>query len=243
MEPLLANDNSWWSLVFIAFVSIVFILLLKALNNLIVSYNKVGVIFRPKFLNRLVEKIIFVSEPIIATILICQFILINPVVHSIISFVFLSLIFVQIRSYIAGRIILFREQLTDNMKIQVGELQGRIIGFHRFGFDLREEDIKHYINYYELIKHGFAVLPTRNTGKAIQLHIHFKESEFNESTIDKFRFFLFDIPYLNMSLKPNIQINSVQNEISVKVLLHTSANEHAFVNMLTEAGYNISIKN
>lgn len=110
--------------------------------------------------SKIVDGLYFVLdhvEPIIVLIVVGYFLSINLVLHSIILTLLAVGGYRQIRDYITGKALLYGGSLRKGTRLSTGDLTGEVGEIHRFGFQLKVNEVIHHINYAKLYDQDFAV--------------------------------------------------------------------------------------
>ncbi len=182
-----------------------------------------------------------IFEPVILVHITGKLIMLNPIYYSAVAIVLLIIFFPWVRSYLSGRIILFRSFIKYGEKIIFKKRHGRVIKRNRLGLIIIADYDRIYVNYTKLLKTGFTLPEKDNNAKFSFIEINAKNVEnFNElkSTIYDI---MITMPYTDHSFVPEILPDESQEKITAKILLHENSDINAVVKLIQKQDIKISI--
>ncbi len=240
MDNLINYSYTSWTSLF-AFLAFAFVMLglLKAIDQVSKNYHKQGMVWKPKFLKHLAFHLSLILEPLFLISFIGIFISVNPMLHFVIMLVLITLLFQYLNSYFIGKYYVLKGKLREGIKIKVGDIIGQIKRFDQFGLEIREADNVHYILYSDVIKKGFTTLPNHTSAIVVNLKLKIKNEMKERQWLKSFKLFLFDIPYINIKLNPNVSADYKKEEVYIKVMLNEGVKETYLTEILIENGYEL----
>lgn len=154
-DGLVSGGASWLKFgILLAFLALIFLaiqLIIFILENLSRQSSVSSRIIAA--LNFILEHV----EPVIILIVLAYFLSINLVFHSLLLIVLVIGGYRQIRDYITGKALRYGGSLRIGNRLTIGDLSGEVGAMNRFGFQLKENEIVHYIHYAKLYDQGFSV--------------------------------------------------------------------------------------
>jgi len=231
--------NSWSNLLTYAAIIILVLWLLKLINQVSIKYRQEGIIWKPRFLMDLAFNLRLILEPLFMISFVGLFITINLYIHSVIVLVMIALLFPYLNSYFIGKFYIMKGKLQVGNKIGVGEITGQIVSFNLFGLELREGDNMNYILYNQVIKDGFKTLPNHTSIIEVNLKLKMNDSMKDPNWIKDFKLFLFDIPYINISVNPIISADYQKEIVELKLMLNEGVKEKYITEIFIDNGFEL----
>ncbi|MEL6388746.1 MAG: hypothetical protein AAFQ02_01180 [Bacteroidota bacterium] len=153
IDTLLQYEATWSHLLLVLILLFGLGILLRIAHRVLRSTD-----YLPRYTKRLREAmriVLIVYEPVALTIMTSLFVLVNPVLHGIITFIILIGSIGIIRSYLSGRVVRWDADLKTSMQITTDDKVGLISNLGRVGIRIKNEKGVQYVSYRKLMDDGY----------------------------------------------------------------------------------------
>ena len=179
-------------------------------------------------------------EPLVVLILVMIFVFINPAVHGLIALLVIVAGFSRIRDYLSGRIVLFTPLIAVGKRMKTERHTGVISRIDRIGLYLQTGEGLHFINYTDLLTHGYSLVTGKDIGGYYQLSL--TPPPERENALQELADRLTTTPYLDRSFRPELSYaeygrDRIQARLSVREEKHLTE----LLALLQEWGYPATI--
>jgi len=190
-------------------------------------------------LKNFLRKFSIVAEPAIIIAVIGVFASIYPVYNGTLLVVLIFIFFVHLKNYFAGKIILFMDELPNNMHISSGKTAGNIVRKGSLGIKIQTDHGQHFLAFSQLLSEGYALHEGKTGRKLTELSVACPDNTVQIQK-DSFMDFLASIPYINWTYLPEINDEESDNLI-VKILLRDHTSMSDLKKLFAESGYAINV--
>lgn len=226
--------SSTFLLWFVFLVGLYFLLLLLA-----------GLVERAPFLgnwqqrlDRLLQFVLNIYEPVAFIILAVVFVLLNPWVDGGIVAALVLLGYQPLKNYVSGRIFILTNEIKIGQRIEVKNHTGVIQKIERLGLILQSQEGMRFVNYSSLLSDGFVFLKGEKVGGLHQLQLRPKEEQQQKNHQRILNNRLFSCPYIDWSFQPEIVlVEDTAQRYDLKVLVREEQHLGHLMRLVREWGY------
>ena len=233
VSDLIAGDTTW-----LKFGVLVAILILIYLAIQLIIFILENLSRQSSASSRIVNALYFILEhvePIVVLIVVAYFLSINLVLHSIIMILLVVGGYRQIRDYITGKALLYGGSLRQGTRLTVGDLTGEVGEINRFGFQLKVQEVIHFINFAKLYDQDFAVQAQDAYRGFYAMDITSSKGEMNLSELTSL---IFNSPFTDnhSEIKP-IDYNPESRKVRLSIHLRNATHLDDLKAYLEQKGY------
>lgn len=181
---------------------------------------------------------LLVFEPLSALLILSYLIMIKPFFHGLIVILILLIGLRHLRNYISGRILLFDPGLRNGIRLNHQSQNGLITSVGRLGLQLQTSKGLHFINYEDLLSHGYTVLTRKESGTFFRLKVKANLESENTPNKQNLAELLQVIPYLNWNYTARLQHNQDDDkEWIVDLAVHDENHLNDLIQRLAEQNF------
>ncbi len=240
MENFFISQFTWQRLLLVAISLLALFFLLKFLDRILGRFNFLGKY--QEIVKNCIHYTLLIYEVLALLILGSVFVLINPQFHGILALIVVVGGFTHIKNYFSGRIVQYDNSINVGKRLKTENVQGIISDMGRLGIKVRTKKGLQFINYSNLVNHGYMLLSGDEVGGFYQLNI--KPNEIDEK-ID-YHVQLIDLlattPYLDWNHKPQIIPSKDDTKsIQARVVVKEESHLHDLITLINEWGYSCRV--
>lgn len=188
---------------------------------------------------RLLSYFLLLFEPLAVLVLGSYFVLIHPFFHGLIVLLLLVTCFQHLKNYFGGRVVRFDSAIRIGNRLSSQEETGLITRIGRLGLRLQGNDGIHFLDYNRLLKEGYTLLNSDDSGSFFALHV----SSNNEGTPQeekRLRSLLIVNPFLDWQHEPQITPSTAEDtDWLVKLALYDEKHLTDFIKRLAEDQFSV----
>lgn len=193
-------------------------------------------------LQKVVEFLLLVFEPLAVIVLVSVFTLINPILHGLIVALLLLTGFTHVRNYLSGRILLANRNFSIGERLRSGHSEGVIFNMERLGLNLQTNEGLHHLSYSSLLTDGYTLLSGEEIGGFYHFLITPKEEKEKVNHVIYLRDQLATTPFIDWNHLPELfESEEVPNQINTSLSLREESHLHEFMALVKEWGYSIKL--
>ncbi len=176
-------------------------------------------------------------EPLALIVIGVVFVLVNPLMHSLIMGSVVAMIWSPLREYLSGRFLRITTEMRPGQELIFGQEEGTIRSLDTFGLQLQTAAGSRLIGYRRLKNEGFTLQQGPRTSGFHELQITSAEPDAAGTARLEQR--LFTCTYLDWRHQPELFSLPDQQGWQLRVLLRCGDHLPAFRQLLQEWGYTI----
>ncbi|MBC6996846.1 hypothetical protein QWY85_04085 [Neolewinella lacunae] len=177
-------------------------------------------------------------EPLALIVIGVVFVLINPLMHSLIMGSVVAMSWSPLREYLSGRFLRITTELRPGQELIFGQEEGTIRSLDTFGLQLQTAAGSRLIGYRRLKNEGFTLQQGSRTSGFHELQI--ARADADAAGTERLEHRLFTCTYLDWRHQPELFALPDQRGWQLRVLLRCGDHLPAFRQLLEEWGYTIA---
>ena len=232
------SQITWMRWIFVSVIVLLVYLLVRVLHDASEKMSLLG--GWKKLIYDMMHSAYVLSGSVGILIVLITFIMIQPFVHGLLVFVIIVLGFTLLKNYFLGKMMQLKNDCYTGQKIKFNDTEGFIKEIGRTSITLQTAEGARHVSYVQMFNEGFTQLQSSEIGGLQSIYINVGDTAKN--TIQDIKDRLWESPYLDWAFEPEVTITNIKNQFEVKVLLSERNHLDDFTNLISEWGYQCSIK-